>query len=357
MDISVERKATRLFGKTILIVPALLALLAACAPDGTPAADAPGQPFAELTWEQSLPQPFRVAEANGLALGGKLYSFSGFDSTKRCCTPTDRAFVFDPEQQTWTLLAPMPPMNGTRHGGMTHAGIATDGQDIFFAGGYTANASGRGQIFGTREVLRYDPERDTYSRLPDLPVERAAGQLEYLDGKLYYFGGTNLARTENTGNLYILDLKGGATDWQDGTPLPNPRNHLGGVVLGGKIYAIAGQHGHDARLTTQADVHAYDPNANTWQHVADLPLPLSHIADSSFALDGRLVVVGGEIDHLEAVTNVFTYDPQEEMWSELTSLPDTRRSAVVDSIGGAIIVAGGAGDERSADTYVGTFVR
>lgn len=307
-----------------------------------------------LTWRTSTPQPYSVAEANGLALGGKLYSFGGFDSTKGCCTPTDRAYAFNPASETWASLAPMPPMNGTEHGGVTHAGIATDGELIYFAGGYTANPTGRAQIFGTQEVLRYDPNLDSYSRLPDLPVERAAGQLEYYGGKLYYFGGTNQARTEDVGNLFILDLEGGATSWHEGAPLPNPRNHLGGVVLGGKIYAIAGQHDHDGRLTTQSDVHAYDPKRDSWSKVADLPLPLSHIADSSFALGGRLIVVGGEIDHLKPVATIFAYDPNRDAWSELSQLPVARMSTVADTIGGKLIIAGGSGGRRSADTFIAT---
>lgn len=314
----------------------------------------PDTDTAGLTWRTSTPQPYGVAEANGLALGGKLYSFGGFDSTKGCCTPTDRAYVFDPASETWAPLAPMPAMNGTVYGGVTHAGIATDGEMIYFAGGYTANTTGRAQIFGTREVLRYDPQGDTYSRLPDLPVERAAGQLEYYDGKLYYFGGTNQARTEDTGNLFILDLEGGAQSWREGAPLPNPRNHLGGVVLGGKIYAIAGQHEHDGQLTTQADVHVYDPKHDSWREVASLPLPLSHIADSSFALGGRLIVVGGEIDHLKPVATIFAYDPNRNTWSELSSLPIARMSTVADTVGGTIITAGGSGSKRGADTFIAT---
>ena len=350
-----SKKRTTSSNAKLSVCLLLLTLLAACQPEAS--TPTPTTELKSLNWQTTLPQPFKVAEANGLALGGKLYSFSGFDSTKGCCTPTDRAFVFDPLAETWTLLAPMPPMNGTGHGGMTHSGIATDGKNIFLAGGYTSNSSGRGQTFGTREVLRYDPAQDTYGRLPNLPVERAAGQLEYYGGKLYYFGGTNQARTEDTGNLYILDLTGGATSWREGASLPNPRNHLGGVVLDGKIYAIAGQHKHDNRLTTQDDVHAYDPNTDSWQQVASLPLPLSHIADSSFALDGKLVVVGGEVDHLEAIPNVFTYDPQVDMWRELTSLPVARMSTVADAISGTIISAGGSGGTRGADTLVGTFTR
>ncbi len=310
----------------------------------------------ELSWRPSAAQPYGVAEAQGLALRGKLYSMGGFDSTKRCCTPTDRAYVFDPKVETWSPLAPLPPMNGTVHGGVSHAGIATDGTFIYIAGGYTSNESGDGQLFGTREVFRYDPATDSYSRLPDLPVDRAAGQLEYAGGNLYYFGGTNRARTEDVGNLYILDLAQGALSWREGAPLPNPRNHLGGVALGGKIYAIAGQHAHDGRLTTQADVHVYTPQSDSWKQLASLPLPLSHISDSSFVLNGQIIVVGGEIDHLKPVDTVFAYNPAQDSWSELSPLPIARMSTVADTLNGEIITAGGSG-QRRADTFIATFAR
>lgn len=317
-------------------------------------ADEPGDSVSQFAWRLSAPQPFKVAEAQGVAIGGNLYSFGGFDSTKGCCTPTARAYVFDPNSETWSDLAPMPPMNGTEYGGVTHAGVATDGKDIFLAGGYTSSLSGRAQIFGTREVLRYTVASDRYSRLPELPVERAAGQLEYYNGKLYYFGGTNRARTQDTGDLYILDIAGGATSWQEGAPLPNPRNHLGSVVLNGKIYAVAGQHEHDGQLTTQNDVHSYDPTTNTWTEVASLPRALSHISDSTFVMGGRIIVVGGEYDHLKAVDNVFSYDPVADSWTPLTPLPIARMSTVADYISGEVIVAGGSGGGRGADTFVGT---
>lgn len=306
----------------------------------------------KLVWRPSTPQAYGVAEAQGLAVGGKLYSFGGFDSTKRCCTPTSRAYVFEPSSESWSELAPLPPMNGTRFGGVSHAGIATDGRDIFIAGGYTSSTSGRAQIFGTQEVLRYDVSEDSYSRLPDLPTERAAGQLEYFGGKLYYFGGTNKPRTADTGNLYILDLNGGATRWREGAPLPNPRNHLGSAVLGGKIYAIAGQHDHDGNLTTQNDVHAYDPKTNRWSEVAPLPAALSHIADATFVMGDRIVVVGGERDHLKAVDTTFAYDPKADTWTSLTPLPLARMSTVADYLNGTVIVTGG-----SAETFIGAPVK
>lgn len=303
--------------------------------EGTPPGTLPGG----LSWEQAALPPFGVAEGQGVSLGGKLYVFGGFDSTFRCCRPTDRTFVFDPAAGSWTPLEPLPPMNGTPYGGVTHAGFTTDGQDVFFAGGYTSNARNTAQLFSTREVWRYNVAANSYTRLPDLPEPRGAGQLEYAGGKLYFYGGSDASRRVDTGELFILDLANGAAAWTEGAPFPNPRNHLGSVALGGKIYAVGGQHEHDGRLVTQDDVHAYDPRTDTWQAVSSLPQAISHHSNSTFVVDGRIVVVGGQIDHLEGVTNVVAYSPEADAWTELTPLPLAMVDPVAENVGGRIVVA------------------
>lgn len=307
--------------------------------------------FTELTWEKVASQPYKVAEAQGEVMNGKLYVFGGFDSTKGCCTPTARAQVYDPDQNTWTAIADMPPMNGTPHGGVTHAGMATDGEDIYFAGGYTSDEDGDFQIFGTPEAWKYDVSENTYSRLPDLPEtpesgsrnRHSAGQMEYLNGKLHLFGGTSADRKSDVTYHFVLDLAGGATSWSQAAPLPAPRNHLGSAVLDGKIYAIGGQTGHDGGLTTHADVYVYDLAADTWTAVQSLPKAISHISNSSFTLDGRIIVVGGEVDHLEAVRDAYAYDPEADEWTSLTELPVALQSMVSGALGGRIYVTGGSG--------------
>jgi hypothetical protein len=140
--------------------------------------------FSTISWGTAASQPYVVYEAQGKVVKGKLYTFGGFDSGKMSqygyWTPTSRAYVYNPATNTWTSIASMPPMNGTNYGGVTHAGFTTDGTDIYFAGGYTSNATGTGQIFGTREVWKYIVAENRYTRLPNLPRALASGQLEYL---------------------------------------------------------------------------------------------------------------------------------------------------------------------------------
>ena len=310
--------------------------------------------FTDLTWERVAPQEYKVAEAQGEVVDGKLYVFGGFDILEvreGNFTPTARAYVYDPGANTWTSLADMPPMNGTPYGGVTHAGTATDGEDVFFAGGYTSDEDGDFQIFGTPEAWRYDVSEDSYSRLPDLPQtdesgpnnRHSAGQMEYLNGKLHYFGGTSANRQSDVTYHFTFDLANGATAWTRAAPLPASRNHLGSAVLNGKIYAIGGQTDHDGALTTYADVYAYDPAADAWSAARNLPKAISHISNSSFALDGRIIVVGGEVDHLDAVRDVFAYSPETDEWTSLTDLPVALQSMVSGAIDGIIYVTSGSG--------------
>jgi hypothetical protein len=115
-------------------------------------------------------------------VGGKLYTFGGFNWSTPCCTPWRYAFVYDPTSNAWTRLADMPE-------GLTHAGATTDGTDVYYAGGFPEDASRTFQIFGTKHVWRYRVASNDYEALPDLPDDRGAGALRYLDGKLHFFGG------------------------------------------------------------------------------------------------------------------------------------------------------------------------
>lgn len=308
--------------------------------------------FAEISWQTVADQPYRVSEAQGKAVNGKLYTFGGFDSQKSCCTPTDRAYAYDPATNAWTAIAPLPPMNGTTHGGMTHAGIATDGTDIYFAGGYTSNLAGTGQRFGSKEVWKYLVAEDRYIRLPDLPIEISAGQLEYLNGKLHHIAGTNKARTEDLDNHYMLDLNNLAAGWQTRAALPNPRQHAGSAVYEGMIYYIGGQTGHDAQLATRKEVHRYDPATDNWDQMADLPVPAGasgrgHISSSVVVAGNRILVLGGETTHASGRTNmVSAYSPATNTWENLTPLPQNRYSGVAALLEGNLYYTGGGSDTQ-----------
>ncbi|OLY95652.1 CBM96 family carbohydrate-binding protein [Cnuella takakiae] len=313
--------------------------------------------FNTIRWSTVAPQPFTLNEGQAKVVNGKLYSFGGFDSKKTTFTPTKRAYVYNPELNSWTPIADLPfTPNGTSFGGVTHAGIATDGTNIYIAGGYTSNTAGTGQIFGTKQVWRYNVATNTYTKMPDLPVVISAGQMVYLNGRLHYIGGTNASRTTDLGSHYMLDISSGANTWTNLAPLPNPRHHGGSAVLGGKIYYIGGQHEHDADLVPQKDVHRYDPETNTWTQMADMPVPAgaagrNHITSSVVVVNNRIIVLGGQTVHQTGRTSmVSSYDPGTDTWTNLTPLPQARFSGVAGFIGNSIYYSGGS---STSTTYRG----
>ena len=181
--------------------------------------------------------------------------------------------------------------------------------------------------------------------MPSLPADRGGGALVRLDRALHFFGGgvrvAGGVITQDFGDHWSLDLDAPNATWTALAPLPNPRNHMGGCALGGKIYAIGGQHLADEG-DNQSSVDVYDPLADRWVSVADLPQPRGHITANVLSRNGRVVVVSGVTNTSVKMANITEYDPATDAWSELTPLPAARQSPVSGIIGDQLIVSGGS---------------
>jgi hypothetical protein len=289
------------------------------------------------TWSSGATSPIKRFEAQGLAADGRLYVFGGFYDT--ALQATARVDAYDPARNSWTRLADMPQA-------LTHAAVAVDGDNIYLIGGYLGNNPG-GSV---ANVWRYSISTNSWSAAPSLPAARGGGAAAVIGRKLYFFGGAsrsanNLSSTVDLPEHYVLDLDQG-TSWASRAPLPAPRNHLSAVVLDGRIYALGGQLGRFEGSQAQAQVDAYDPATDSWTRARDLPSGRSHVA--AFALDGTIVVAGGSVNDGgsgRAITEVVRYDPRTDVWSSLPPLPAKRKTPVGDVIGGRIVIAtGGTGD-------------
>jgi N-acetylneuraminic acid mutarotase len=323
--------------KKILPLSALAAMLLvllgvfAARPQTVDAAD---PNFSTITWTYTgVNYPLALSEGQSITLNGKMYVFGGFPGT---FVPTRKVHVYDPVANTFTPLMDMPK-------GLTHGGFTTDGTNIYYAGGYVESCyNGENkptcQAFGSKDVYRYNVAANTYTTLPGLPEDRAAGQLAYLNGRLHYMGGTNKARTVDVGDHYVLDLSNTNAGWTTLAPLPNPRHHGAVMVWGGYIYYIGGQHGHDGSLTPQDDVHRYVSASNNWEQMADMPaepttppkfLGRNHHGWSTYLIGDRIVILGGQtygyLDH--ATDTIFAYTPATNTWEQLGNLDYCRTEA------------------------------
>ncbi len=294
-----------------------------------------------FVWITKAPCPLGRFEAMGGAAEGKLYQFSGFYNT--AVDATVECNAYDPVSNVWNRIADIPQA-------ISHSGQAFDANTHTFwlAGGFLGNYHPGPS---TTEVWKYSVKNNAWPAGPPLPAQRGGGALVKLGSELHYFGGTtrvNGVYITDYGTHWALDLNGGKA-WRTTTisgqilaPMPNPRNHLGGIALKGKIYAIGGQHLGDQNLTEQSEVDVYDPGTNTWTLAAPMPRPIGHIMADVFVRGGRIDIASGVTLHSVKLANVIEYDPLKNTWSELPPLPGAREAPVAGLVGNQIVVTCGA---------------
>jgi N-acetylneuraminic acid mutarotase len=272
--------------------------------------------------------PVPRVEGSHVVANGKLYVFGGFNVALDVTAETD---AYDPATNTWARLADMPIKE-------TDGSAAYDPQTntVYIAGMQVGDDDGP----PTADMLEYHIDTNTWTKGPPLPSARAAGGLVLVGRKLHFFGGINGARNADVPDHVVLDVDHPMT-WAPAAALPDARNHLAGVALNGKIYAIGGHHAQAEQTTSQSELDVYDPATDQWTKVASLPLARGHINPSSFAAGGRIYVVGGQADGERFLSNVTVYDPATNEWTDLAPLPGPLTAPMADAINGSLIVTGG----------------
>jgi N-acetylneuraminic acid mutarotase len=296
--------------------------------------------------------PFAREEGQSATLGGKYDVFGGLFASNGKFLATARVDQYDPATNMWTRLNDMPEA-------ITHAAVVQVSETVaWFIGGYLGNHPGP----GTTHVWIYDSTTDTWSAGPDLPAPRGAGGggvittstpdpadpdptnptlPPIVDQQIHFFGGRDYNRDTDETTHWVFDLNAPDLGWQTRAPLPSPRNHLSGAVIDGKLYAIAGEQLEESSAINSSELDVYDPATDTWSRVADLPLPLSHVHQSTLVVNNKIITLGGELVHNTSADQVLMYDPAKDLWSIIGYLPSPRRALMAGVLNGQIIATGG----------------
>ncbi len=255
------------------------------------------------------------SEVNSVVYNGKLYAFLGFLNSDHIADPTSE--VYDPVSDTWKLLDSLP-LNKA----ITHQGAALIDDNVWHVGGRVGKSSGP----LTSEIWIYNITNNTWSPGPQIkdpatgnPLLWGGGGAAFLGRTLHVFGGFIINACNNDQSTYHLTLN--VDDWLSNplqaapwknelAPLPLKRNQFGTVVLGGKIYALGGQFGHDCGGGQDKQYsHVYNPATNIWTELPLLPSPRSHTEGSTFAIDGKIYLVAGEGTNGICTNKVTIFDP------------------------------------------------
>jgi hypothetical protein len=81
-----------------------------------------------------------------------------------------------------------------------------------------------------------------------------------------------------------------------------------------------------------------------------LPKPLSHISAATFAIDGRIMVIGGATTGFNSVTDVNTFNPATNKWTHFSDLPSPRLTVVGGEADGVILATTGSEFDLQADS-------
>ena len=268
----------------------------------------------------SLAAPEARERGVAVELRGKLYVFGGLvDGT----TASRRVDVLDPRTGTWTTLADLPASAG-----VYAQGIASDGASIFIVGG--RDEAG----VPVSSVYRFNPTAGTYTPLPNLPSPTPGAAAVVFGNDLYAMGGAF------SGAVYRLNFADPAT-WSARADLPVAVGHAGAVIIDGKIYVVGGLANEAGQAVAQRTLFRYDPTANVWTARADMPTELSHLTSSTIAVDGKIIVAGGQRTDGAPRSQVFAFDPLSNQWIELASLSAAREGGALMFIDQSLIYASG----------------
>ena len=128
--------------------------------------------------------------------------------------------------------------------------------------------------------------------------------------------------------------------WTTAAAMPTARTQLAAVVgADGKIYAIGGNVGGNA----SGVVEVYDPNANSWTTRAAMPTPRYGLA-AVLGSDDRIYAIGGnyiDIGNAGPAVVAEVYDPSNNSWASLPSLPVGRSDVAAAWSGDTLYVLGG----------------
>jgi N-acetylneuraminic acid mutarotase len=312
-------------------------------------------------WVKLAPFPDSSEEVYGSASGGKLYVFGGLAPG---WTPKGLVYEYDPATDKWTKKKNMPVFSH-------HVAVAELNGKIYVMGGFTKPQSGPTAWIPIDNAWEYDPANDTWKALAPLPTKRGSPVAAVVNGKIHVIGGATTNEGSKEAGIHPArphrvvgtnEVYDPATNtWETRRSMPTPRNHAAVGVVNGKIYVLGGRLGN-AFITRAANtdvVEGYDPATDQWgPTMTRMPTPRSALAWGTYK--GKIYVAGGELQNAQmaaAFRAVEAFDPATNSWSVLPSLEFPRHGAAGDIIGNrlhvvsGVVQASGSGGHSDVDYH------
>ena len=313
--------------------------------------------FAQGKWVDLMPFPEPHEEVIGQGANGRMYVFAGLVSAP-VWQPVGMVYEYDPPANKWTKKRVMPlPAH--------HLALTEYNGKVYVFGGFTAGkVANLAAWTPINNAFEYDPDNDSWKELAPMPTKRGAGVSATVGETVFVLGGatvppgaTNPAIHPTTpqrvvGTVEEYDPK--TNQWRARATMPTPRNHTTAGVVNGKIYVIGGRIGAAfiAASSNLDNVEAYDPATDTWSvPLAKMPTARSGLCGGVH--DGRVYVAGGEWQNAVEQTayRAFeAYDPATNSWSVMPPMVLARHGVAGGVIANRFYAI--SGDVQSSGTGI-----
>jgi N-acetylneuraminic acid mutarotase len=238
------------------------------------------------TWTRKAPIPEKAGWPAVAVHDGRIYLFGG-DRKGIDAQQSDRAFAYDPATDSWRELARLPAPR-------SYAAARAIGGAIYIFGARTLHSD-----TVDLTTYRYDPKRNTYTRMADLPEgARFITQGEY-NGYIYCIHGETADETYADG---VLKYDIARNAW---SKLNIPRinktkwtlsQHSANISFGSKLFILGGKPPEGKRTPAAT---FFDMAAERFG-VAD-PMPKGRCCGASGVVDGTIYSAGGFWEQVEDV--------------------------------------------------------
>ncbi|MEO8497619.1 MAG: kelch repeat-containing protein [Planctomycetota bacterium] len=254
-----------------------------------PSGKADVAPLKKVQNEKYPAIPEMVTSFGAAIADGSLYVYGGH---------TGRAHSYSDESQAKTLrrldLKHLKAWESLGEGpGLQGLALVAHGNKLYRLGGFIAkNKEGDdNDLWSQADVATFDVSTKQWQEMSPLPEPRSSFDAAVLGDKIYVIGGWQLAgESENIWHksAYVLDLAADASKWESLPEPPFQRRALAVAAHDGKLYAIGGMQ-ETGGPTTRVDV--YDPQSGKWSQGPSLiGEGMDGFGASAFATGGQLYV-------------------------------------------------------------------
>jgi len=201
------------------------------------------------TWRRRADLPTKRANFSASVVNGKIYAISGQQSGSLVA----RVDEYDPATDTWRSRAYIPTARSSL------STSVVDGKIYAIGGVKWNNVTSEGTYYTT--VEEYDPVTDTWTTKSDISTARYSLSSSAVNGKIYAIGGTTWDHINQTRTFFstVEEYDPAKDTWTTMMDMPTARFHFGTSVVDDWIYAIGGQPGPYPEVTSAVEVYQAIP--------------------------------------------------------------------------------------------------